>query len=157
MTRTLVILLALLVVALSVPRLLDPSTLVLVQAIRELGPISGWRCAQSATYAYDPHRERPDATLLAEAPEDVLSSQAAYVDQARGARIELDRVEANLRGGETVVWTRVVAQDETEERRVYVLSPGRLQAVGSDLNRGQTAICYSQLGSWRIIGEHALQ
>jgi hypothetical protein len=79
------------------------------------------------------------------------------VEGDRGARIELDRVEANLRGGDTVVWTRVVAQDHTEERRVYVLSPGRLQAVGGDVNHGQTAICYSQLGNWRIIGEHALQ
>jgi hypothetical protein len=32
-----------------------------------------------------------------------------------------------------------------------------VQAVGDDLNHGQTAICYSQLGGWRIIGEHALQ
>jgi hypothetical protein len=158
-TTTTTTILALVLLALGAVRLLDPSSLALVQAVRQLGPISGWRCAHSATYSYDPNRERPDATLLAEAPEDALTSQAARLDQDHGAQLELDRVEANLRGGDTVVWTRVVTQAHTEERRVvYVLSPGRLHAVvGDNLDPGQAAICYSQLGSWRIIGEHALQ
>ena len=41
-----------------VPRLMEPSTWVLLAAMRELGPLSGWRCARSATYVHDPRRER---------------------------------------------------------------------------------------------------
>jgi hypothetical protein len=138
------------VAALGVPRLFEPSTLVLARAVLDLGPISGWRCAQSAPYVYDPHRERPDSTLLVDAPEDTL--------RATVARLEVDRVEASLQGGDTVTWTRVLAEDQSdEERRVYVLSPGRLQAIGNDPKQGRIAICYSQLGDWRIVAEHGLQ
>ncbi len=117
----------------------------------DLGPISGWRCARNAIYSYDPHRERPDSTLLVNAPEDTLRARVV-------GGVEVDRVEASLQGGDTVVWTRVVAEDQSnEERRVYVLSPGRLQAIGNDPTQGRIAICYSQLGDWRIVAEHGLQ
>jgi hypothetical protein len=138
----------LLVVAL--PRLAEPATLSLAQAMRDLGPISGWRCAQSASYVYDPRRDLPDQTLLAEAPELLL------VDQV--ADLEVERVEANLRGGDTVIWTRSSAREEEDPRqRVYVLSPGRLQTIGVALDSGWTAICTSHLGDWHIVAEHALE
>jgi hypothetical protein len=139
----------LVLVMLVLPRLFEPSTIALVQAMRVLGPVSGWRCAQNATYVYDPHHEQPDSTLLADAPDDVLTALVPHV--------AIDRVEANLRGGDTVIWTRVVAADANEERRVYVLTPGRLQAVANDLADGRAATCYSHLGDWRVIAEHGLQ
>jgi hypothetical protein len=131
------------------PRLFEPSTLSLARAIRELGPISGWRCAHDATYVYDPRRDSPDPTLLSDAPEQLLR------DQVPGLQIEW--VEANLRGGDTVVWTRLGADDDpSAERRVYVLSPGRMQTTGIDLDSGWTVICNSHLGDWYIIAEDGL-
>jgi hypothetical protein len=127
-----------------VPRLMEPSTWVLLAAVRELGPLSGWRCAESATYVYDPRRERADGTLLAQPPEDLVRQTVPGV--------EIDQVEANLRGGDTVVWTRVALADDSEERRVYVLTPGRLQSIAPD----KKAICNSHLADWRIVAEHAL-
>jgi hypothetical protein len=127
-----------------VPRLMEPSTWVLLAAVRELGPLSGWRCAATATYVYDPRRERVDRTLLAQPPEDLVRQTVP------GA--EIDQVEANLRGGDTVVWTRVALADGSEEGRVYVLSPGRLQTIAPE----KKAICNSRLADWRIVAEHAL-
>jgi len=126
-----------------VPRLFEPATWTLARAVRELGPISGWRCAQSA-YAYDPRRNRADTTLLAEPPEDVVNSAVPEVT------VEL--VEADLHGGDTVVWSRLGPEEAGGPRRVYVLSPGRLLAVGDE----PAAICYAHLGDWRIVAEHAL-
>jgi hypothetical protein len=149
---TLVLGLSAALLAAGVPRLFEPSTWYLAQAARELGPISGWRCARDSTYVYDPRRDSPDATLLSEAPERVLWDRIPH--------LQVERVEANLRGGDTVVWTRTVAEDDSRlehERRVYVLSPGRLQTIGIDLDSGWTAICTSHLGDWHIVAEHALQ
>jgi len=115
--------------------------------MRELGPLSGWRCARSATYVYDPRRERADSTLLAQPPEEVITQAFPGV--------EIEKVEANLRGGDTVVWTRVaIAADglDLDESRVYVLSPGRLQAIAPD----KAIICNSHLADWHIVAEHAL-
>jgi hypothetical protein len=119
------------------------STLRLAYAMAELGPISGWRCAQSASYVYDPRRERADSTLLADAPEASVPG------------VEVERVEASLRGGDTVLWTRVSAA--SGEQRVYVLSPGKLQTVSLDSSdHTPTTICTSHLGNWQIIGEHGI-
>ena len=135
---------------LGVPRLFEPSTWSLALAMRELGPISGWRCAASATYVYDPRRDAPDAALLADAPERYLQSHVAEA-------LQVERVEANLREADTVAWTRLVgADDATLERRVYVLSPGRMQTIGIDLDSGWTAICNSHLSDWHIVAEHGL-
>ena len=134
--------------AAGVPRLLEPATWRLAQAVRDLGPISGWRCAQNPTYVYDPRRVGPDSALLAEAPEDVVRQQAP------GVRVE--RVEANLRGGDTVVWTRVRAADGTLERRVYVLNPGVVQTIVLGSAPDQPTICTSHLGNWRIVDQHTL-
>jgi hypothetical protein len=139
-------LLAMLVLA--VPRLFDPSTWMLMEAVRALGPISGWRCAHGPTYTYDPRHEHADSALLSQAPEDVVSLTVSDV--------EVDKVEANLRSGDTSVWTRAVHDDGTVEARVYVLSPGRLQRITFDLATVPTTICNSQLGDWRIVAEHAL-
>jgi hypothetical protein len=129
--------------------------------MRQLGPISGWRCAHGPTYAYDPLHERPDSTLLSDRPEDVLVG--------RDPLLQVDRVEANLQGGDTVVWTHMRSSDqlaataggdqtdESGERRVYVLSPGRQQAVDLDVSEFRSPICYSRLGDWRIVAEHGLQ
>jgi hypothetical protein len=70
--------------------------------------------------------------------------------------VQVERVEANLRDGDTVVWTRVVAPDGTEERRVYVLTPGRLQTISLDRSDGRINICNSHLGDWHVVAEHAL-
>jgi hypothetical protein len=145
--RAAIALLAVLLVG--VPRLFDPSTWVLFEAMRALGPISGWRCAHGPTYTYDPRRETADDTLLSQAPEDVLAQIVPG--------LEFDKVEANLRSGDTSVWTRVVADDGAdEESRVYVLSPGRLQTIFFDLTAVPTTICNSHLGDWRIVAEHRL-
>jgi hypothetical protein len=141
--------LAILLLVVGVPSLFEPSTLSLAQAVRELGPISGWRCARNATYVYDPRRDSPDASLLSEAPEKVLWDQIP--------ELQVERVEANLRSGDAVVWTRIVGEDDAiVERRVYVLSPGRLQTIGIDRNSGWTAICNSHLGDWHIVAEHGV-
>jgi hypothetical protein len=134
---------------LGVVRLFEPATWALATAVRELGPVTGWRCAQSGTdYIYDPRRDRPDSGLLSEAPEELLSVAVPQVT--------VERVETNLRGGDSVVWARVGADDEGGQRRVYVLSPGRMQAVTFDFASGPATVCYSHLGDWRIIAEHAL-
>jgi hypothetical protein len=126
------ILVALLVVGM--PRLLDPQTWVLAQAVRHLGPISGWRCAQSATYVYDPSHEHPDSTLLAQVP-----------------WLEIDRVEANLRGGDTLVTART-----PDDQRVYVLAPGKLQSITVTAVGGETTVCNAHLSDWQIVGEQEL-
>jgi hypothetical protein len=120
----------------------------LAQAMRELGPISGWRCGQIDPYVYDPRRERADSVLLAEAPEDVLKAVAP--------EFTAERVEVNLRGGETVVWSRLGAEDEGGPRRVYVLNPGRMQAVTFEYFNSRGTLCMSHLGAWQIVAEHAL-
>jgi hypothetical protein len=144
LTRGLSLGLVLVVLVVGVQRLFEPATWALAQAVRDLGPISGWRCVQGGAYVYDPRRDRADTTLLAEPPEDILKVAAPEVT--------VERVEANLRGGDTVVWSRIGAEDAGGPRRVYVLSPGRLQAVGD----GPGTICYSHMGDWRIVAEHAL-
>lgn len=139
----------LLVLLLGVPRLFEPATWALVAAVGDLGPISGWRCAQkNGMYTYDPRHDRPDTSLLAEAPEDLLKTAAPEVS--------VERVEANLSGGDTVVWSRIGAEDEGGQPRVYVLNPGRMHVVIFDLVDPPTTICYSHLGDWRIVAEHAL-
>jgi len=126
------------------PRLAEPSSLALLQAVRDLGPISGWRCANSAVYVYDPRHDRVDSTLLSDAPEAMLPG------------VQVERVEANLRDGDTVVWTRAETLDGSEERRVYVLSPGRLQTISLDRAEGRIKICNSHMGDWHVVAEHAL-
>ena len=123
----------------TLPRLLDPQTWVLAQAVGKLGPVSGWRCAGSGTYSYDPAHERPDSTLLADAPESSVLARVPW--------LEIDRVEANLRGGDTLVTTH-----GPDDHRVYVLSPGRLQSITA----GDTTVCNAHLSDWQIVGEEEL-
>jgi hypothetical protein len=127
------------VLVLGVPRLWDPRTWILVQAVHALGPVSGWRCADSSTYVYDPDQERPDSTLLAEPPEASVLAQVPW--------LEIDHVEANLRGGETLVSTH-----GPDDSRVYVLEPGRLQSITAN----GTPICNAHLSDWQIVGEEEL-
>lgn len=136
-------LIVILALAFGATRVLDPHTWVLAQAVAALGPISGWRCAQLDRYVYDPNREQPDATLLAEAPEARLRAEAPA--------FEIVRVEASLRGGDTLVSVRAPTLSG-EERRVYVLSPGRLQAITD----GQATLCNAHLADWQIVGEQSL-
>jgi hypothetical protein len=133
-------------------RLTEPSTVALAQAVRALGPISGWRCAQDSTYTYDPRHDAADRTLLADAPEQYLWTQVPD--------LRIERVEADLRGGDTVVWTHVSTPDgpaAAATPRVYVLTPGRLQSIGVQRDSGWTAICSSHLGDWHIVAEHTLK
>jgi hypothetical protein len=133
-----------------VPRLFEPATWALAQAIHELGPISGWRCARDSAYVYDPRHDSPDRTLLSDAPERLLQEQVRD--------LQIERVEADLHGGDTVVWTRLGPEgDASVERRVYVLSPGRLQTIGIDRDSGWTTICNSHLGAWHVVAENGLQ
>ena len=111
-----------------------------LQPMRELGPVSGWRCVQSPVYVYVPSHDRADRTLLADLPE------ATVMRHAPGA--EIDRVETDLRGGDTIVWSRALGPDGgLDDARVFVLAPGRLQT---------TTPCNSHLGDWKIVGEHDL-
>jgi hypothetical protein len=132
------------VFATGVPRLFDPQTWRLVQAVRDLGPVAGWRCVDSASYSYDPSHERPDSTLLSEPPEARVLAQVPW--------LEVDRVEANLRGGDTLVSAHSPIESGADERRVYVLSPGRLQTVTVNQDR----LCNVHLGDWQIVGEQEL-
>jgi hypothetical protein len=126
-----------------VPLLFQPSTLALGEAVRELGPVAGWRCVFLATYVYDPSAEAPDSTLLEEAPETRLSQTV------RGVKIE--RVEASLRGSDAVLWTTV-----DQQPRVYVLSPGSQQAIGRGIE-GRAQTCFAHQRAWNIVAEHGLQ
>jgi hypothetical protein len=117
----------------------------LLQAVRDLGPVSGWRCAQSSTYVYDPSREHADSTLLSEPPEARVLAQVPW--------LEVDRVEADLRGGDTLVSAHVSTEPGGEDRRVYVLSPGRLQTVTVNLLGAQASPCNAHLSDWQIVGE----
>lgn len=137
-------LLLLIVLVTGVPRLLDPQTWLLLQAVRDLGPVAGWRCVESASYSYDPSHERPDTTLLSEPPEARVLAQVPW--------LEVDRVEANLRGGDTLVSAHSPIESGADERRVYVLSPGRLQTVTVNQDR----LCNVHLGDWQIVGEQEL-
>ena len=137
-------LLLLVVLVTGVPRLLDPHTWLLVQAVRDLGLVTGWRCVDSASYSYDPSHERPDSTLLSEPPEARVLAQVPW--------LEVDRVEANLRGGDTLVSAHSPIESGADERRVYVLSPGRLQTVTFNQDR----LCNVHLGDWQIVGEQEL-
>ena len=120
----------------------------LAQAVRELGPISGWRCAQSEAYMYDPRRDRADSQLLADAPENVVKSVAP--------ELTAEKVEVNLRGGETVVWSRLGPEADAGPQRVYVLSPGRMQAITFEYFNSKGTLCMAHLGDWQIVAEHAL-
>jgi hypothetical protein len=141
-------LILLVVLVTGVPRALDPHTWILLQAVRDLGPISGWRCAQSSTYVYDPSRERADSTLLSEPPEARVLAQAPW--------LEVDRVEADLRGGDTLVSAHASIEPGGEDRRVYVLSPGRLQTVTVSLLGARASPCNAHLSDWQIVGEQEL-
>jgi hypothetical protein len=137
--RLLGALLVLAIVLFAAPRVADPHTWILAQAVHDLGPISGWRCAAAGTYVYEPDHERADSTLLADAPEASVLAQVPW--------LEIDRVEANLRGGETLVTTH-----GPDDQRVYVLSPGRLQSITA----GDTTVCNAHLSDWQIVGEEDL-
>ncbi len=131
--------LAVLTLLFGVTRLWDPHTWIVLHAVQNLGPVSGWRCADSATYVYDPNHERPDSTLLADPPEASVLAQVPW--------LEIDHVEANLRGGDTLVSTH-----GPEDSRVYVLEPGRLQSITA----GDTPICNVHLSDWHIVGAEEL-
>jgi hypothetical protein len=148
-TRDLTIgLVVLMVLLVGVQRSLEPATWALAYAVRAIGPISGWRCAQSQPYVYDPRRERADSGLIAEPPEDLLNSVAP--EQS------VERVEVDLRGGETTVWTRLGAEADGGPQRVYVLSPGRMQAVTFEYFSSTGTLCMSHLADWQIVAEHTL-
>ena len=135
--------------ALAAPRLIDPATWRLLDAVRTLGPISGWRCAQGATYVYDPRHDQPDRGLLAQPPEQTLAATVTGV--------EVEKVEANLHSGDAVLWTRVALdEDGTGEARAYVMSAGRVQTVTADLTPSPARICNSHMADWRIVAEHTL-
>jgi hypothetical protein len=131
-----------------VQKALEPMSWGVVQAARELGPISGWRCAQSEPYVYDPRKERADSGLIDEAPEAVLKSVAP--------ELTAEKVEVNLRGGETTVWMREGAEADRGPQRVYVLSPGRMQTVTFEYFNSKGTLCMAHLGGWQVIAEHTL-
>ncbi len=131
-----------------VQRSLEPATWALAYAVRELGPVSGWRCAQSDAYVYDPRRDGADSGLIDDAPEDLLKSVAP--DQTA------ERVEVNLRDGETTVWTRLGVEEDGGPQRVYVLSPGRVRAVIFEYFNSKSNLCTAHLGDWQVVAEHTL-
>jgi hypothetical protein len=131
-----------------VQKALEPMSWGLVQAVRELGPISGSRCAQSDPYVYDPRHEHADSGLISEPPEDTLST----IDPG----VTAEKVEVNLRSGETVVWARIGAEEDGGPQRVYVLTPGHMQVVTFEYLNARGPLCMAHLGDWQIVAEHAL-
>jgi hypothetical protein len=124
--------------------LMSPPYEPLRASVAQLGPVAGWRCAETATYVYDPRHGQPDETLLDEPPETTL--QSSYPD------LEIQRIEVNLRSGETVAWTL----QPSGVQRVFVLDPGRLRTVGLNRAGAFVPICDSHLGDWQIIADHTL-
>jgi hypothetical protein len=123
------------------------------EAVRDLGPIAGWRCAQqTASYTYEPRHGGGDVALFDEPPEEAVARLRPG--------FEVERVEVNLHSGETVVWTTVPGggdvQDGQRAQRVFVLAPGRLRTVSLNRNGTPVPVCDSHLGDWQIVGEHAL-
>jgi hypothetical protein len=115
-----------------------------LRAIRELGVLAGIRCLQGSMYVYDPRREQADQGLIADKPEQTVLAQAP--------ELEIERVEVQLRHGEAVV----SARDSARQRRVFVLLPGHLRSITREADSEIHNVCVSQLGDWRIIGDHAL-
>ena len=140
-------LLVLVLLVAGAPRLFDPQTWMLAQAVSALGPFSGWRCAQPSPYVYSPAHDQPDSSLVTDRPD------AAVLDQQ--PTFEVDSVEINLRSGDALVAVHAQGTD-AEDRRVYVLSPGTLQAVRVSVLGGQLTLCNAHLGAWRIVGEQTL-
>jgi hypothetical protein len=139
------LLLVAVVLVAATPRLLEPGTWSVLQAMAALGPLSGWRCAHGPEYTYDPRHESADSALLADSPEAPVLAHVPW--------LEIDRVEVDLRGGDTLVSARAPMPDGTEAPRVYVLSPGKLQAITADLADGPGTLCNAHLGDWQIVGE----
>jgi hypothetical protein len=138
----------LLAIAIAGSSALDPQTWILMRAVGSLGPTGGWRCARTPTFRYDPSHEHADQALLADPPEQVV--------QARAPENEIDYVEVNLRQAEVTVWTHA----DTQQRYVYVLSPGHSQAITIDelspTQGHELTICNAHLSDWKITAEHAL-
>ena len=135
-----------LVVALLV--LQQPPHDALVPAMADLGPLAGWRCAETSVYVYEPRHERGDESLLDDPPQATLA--------ALDPEVEVERIEVQLDGGQTVAWTTVTGADGRRAPRVFVLDPGRLRAIS--INRGgrPVHVCDSHLGDWQVVGQHAL-
>jgi hypothetical protein len=130
-----------------VPRLFDPETWLLLDAVRDLGAISGWRCVHS-TYVYDPNHEQPDSVLLVDRPEAVV------LDQIPG--VAVDTVAVDLHGGEALLSAHGLGPVLRDERLVYVLSPGRFRSLTVEEGTARTTICNAALGDWKIVGEQNL-
>jgi hypothetical protein len=120
----------------------------LLPAMADLGPIAGWRCAETSVYVYEPRHERGDASLLDEPPQATL--EALYPE------VNVERIEVQLDGGQVVAWTTVPAADGRRAPRVFVLAPGRLRAVSVNRDGRPVHVCDSHLGDWQVVGEHAL-
>ena len=133
-------------VVLAAQRLGDLSSRRLFTAMGALGPFAGWSCAESSRVTYDPRRERPDPALVAQLPESTIPSDQQAV-----------RVEVSLRDGDTTVWTTSAAAPNPTPERVFVVSPGSERSVMLEGADRRTTICNSELGDWRIVGDHALQ
>jgi hypothetical protein len=118
----------------------------LFAAVGELGPVAGWQCAESSGVIYDPRREHPNPALVADAPESQIPADQRAV-----------RVEVSLRGGDSTVWTTDVAAPNPTPQRVFVVSPGSERSVTLEDDARRTTVCNSELGDWRVVGDHALQ
>ena len=136
----------LILIVVGAPGVLNPRTGMLLRAMRDLGPFSGWRCLDTPVYIYEPGHESRDSTLVADPPEVVVLQHAPDV--------EIDSVSVNLHGGESVIWTHY--SNVGEGRRVYELSPGRIEAETYDLKGAVVTLCNSHIGDWKIVGEHDL-
>lgn len=135
--------------------LLRRDLLTTAQAAVALGPLSGWRCARDQTFGYDPRMDQPDRVLLGEPVEPTIAANA-FTAPVR--RIELERVEADLHGGDTIVRTRAYFEDGGQEERVYVLAPGsyrHLTAAAQSADQ-PVVVCTYDLRAWRVVVEQAL-
>jgi hypothetical protein len=75
--------------------------------------------------------------------------------KAAAPDVTVERVEVDLRGGDTVVWSWVGDEDESK-RRVYVMTPGRMQAVTFEYFTSRGTLCMAHLADWQSVAEHTL-
>jgi len=136
------------VIAIGLLVLQQPPHDALIPAVADLGPLGGWRCAETSVYVYEPRHERGDAGLLDDPPQATLAAQDPDV--------EVERVEVQLDGGQAVAWTTKTTADGRRAPRVFVLAPGRLRAVSIIRGGRPVHVCDSHLGDWQVVGDEAL-
>lgn len=134
--------------------------LVLFQQVQaELVPLGlngVWHCLVAPTYVYDPSRDVPDARLVSERPESVLSGYLANLvagPDATVADFTVERVEVDVRStpGIAVLRTRLRQRNGGEEDRSFSLRASQTLRVSLDLPSVELMLCNKGLADWRVV------